>query len=301
MTILLNPKPSNTGLSGAGATGSHVIEVDERNFQKEVVERSRTTPVVIDFWAPWCGPCRTLGPILEKLAAEGKGSWVLAKVNVDNNQRLAQAFGVQGIPAVKAVSDGRPAEEFTGALPESQVRAWLQRFVPPSAEQAAEDLAALAARDPKTAQQRYRAILATDPKNDDARLGLGRILVQDGDAEGRDLLQGIALGTPSYAQAQAWLTLATYSDEADPQAAFELLGRVDEDPTDLQARYELAALKVGGRRYDEAIDLLLDIIARNRAFQDDAARKTLLAIFTALGDQEPMVMAGRRRLANLLF
>ncbi|MDZ4718892.1 MAG: tetratricopeptide repeat protein, partial [Roseiflexaceae bacterium] len=270
MTILLNPKPSNTGLSGAGATGSHVIEVDERNFQKEVVERSRTTPVVIDFWAPWCGPCRTLGPILEKLAAEGKGSWVLAKVNVDNNQRLAQAFGVQGIPAVKAVSDGRLAEEFTGALPESQVRAWLQRFVPPSAEQAAEDLAALAARDPKTAQQRYRAILATDPKNDDARLGLGRILVQDGDAEGRDLLQGIALGTPSYAQAQAWLTLATYSDEADPQAAFELLGRVDEDPTDLQARYELAALKVGGRRYDEAIDLLLDIIARNRAFQDDA-------------------------------
>jgi putative thioredoxin len=296
MTILLNPKP------GAGAANkSHVIEVDERNFQKEVVERSRSTPVVIDFWAPWCGPCRTLGPTLEKLAAEGKGSWVLAKVNVDNNQRLAQAFGVQGIPAVKAVSDGRLAEEFTGVLPESQVRAWLQRFVPPSVEQAAEDLAALATRDPQIAQQRYRDMLASDPKNDDARLGLGRLLVLAGDPEGQDLLQGIALGTPGYPRAQAWLTLATYLGEADPQSAFELLGRVDEDPADLQARYELAALKLGGRRYDEAIDLLLDIIARNRAFQNDAARKTLIAIFTALGDQEPVVMTGRRRLANLLF
>lgn len=303
MTIL-NIKPGGQGATeapggpkGAGA----VIDVDERSFQQEVVERSRSVPVVIDFWAPWCGPCRTLGPTLEKLAGESKGAWVLAKVNVDNNPRLAQAFGVQGIPAVKAVHDGKLVDEFTGALPESQVRTWLKRFVPDSASQQIEDLAGLEASEPLVAEQRYRQMLAKEPTNDDARLGLGRLLVQAGSPEGATLLGGIKLGAPQHAQAQAWLILAALFAEAEESEAFELLGRVDENPGDWEARYLLAAHQIKGGRHADAVELLLKIVATNRAFREDGARKALLALFTALGDQHPLVAPGRRQLANLLF
>jgi putative thioredoxin len=278
-----------------------VIDVDEQSFQAEVIDRSQSVPVVLDFWAPWCGPCRTLGPTLEKLAKEAQGAWVLAKVNVDNNPRLAQAFGVQGIPAVKAVQAGRLVAEFTGAQPEGQVRTWLKRFVPESAQKAAEDLAALAERDPQAAAQRYRAILAKDAENNEARLALGRILLSNGDAEGGELLRLVPPGSPQYQAAQGWLTLASITSEVDRSSAFELLERVDANPADLEARYELATHQIGGRRYDDAIGNLLEIVARNREFRDDGARKALLALFAALGDQNPLVSAGRRRLANLLF
>jgi putative thioredoxin len=298
VTILdLKPK----GSAGAQAVPGAVIDVDERSFQQEVVERSRSTPVVIDFWAPWCGPCRTLGPTLEKLANEAKGAWVLAKVNVDNNPRLAQAFGVQGIPAVKAVFDGKLVDEFTGALPESQVRTWLKRFVPESAAKQAEDLAALEARDPRGAEQRYRQALAAEPANDDARLGLGRLLVQAGSPEGAELLAAIKLGAPQHAQAQAWLTLAGLMAETEGGDPFELLGRVDQSPGDWEARFQLAAHQIKGGRHADAIEQLLAIVAGNRAFREDGARKALLALFIALGDQSPLVPPGRKQLANLLF
>jgi putative thioredoxin len=299
MTIL-NIKPGGQGSAGSqsgASAGGVVIDVDERSFQAEVVERSRSVPVVIDFWAPWCGPCRTLGPTLEKLAHEAKGAWVLAKVNVDNNPRLAQAFQVQGIPAVKAVRDGR----LTGAQPESQVRAWLQRFVPAAGSQPSEDLGALEARDPRAAEQRYRQLLVEDSQNNDARLGLGRLLAQARNPEGAELLREIKIGTPQHAIAQAWLTLAALTSEIDESAAFDLLGRVDDDPADLEARYQLAAHQIAGRRYEDAIENLLAVVMRNRGFREDGARKVLLALFAALGDQNPLVVAGRRQLANLLF
>ncbi|HEU5085915.1 MAG TPA: tetratricopeptide repeat protein, partial [Roseiflexaceae bacterium] len=243
-----------------------------------------------------------LGPTLEKLAKEARGAWVLAKVNVDNNPRLAQAFGVQGIPAVKGVANGRLVAEFTGAQPESQVRAWLKRFVPERAEEApAEDLFTLAERDPVAAEARARAILEQDPANDEACVALGQSLVQALNPEGAELLRAVQPASPQYSRAQAWLTLNEMLSEVDSSAAFDLLARVDAQPGDLEARYALAAHQIAGHRYGDAIDNLMAIVARNREFRSDGARKALVALFTGLGDGNALVGPARRQLANLLF
>jgi len=278
-----------------------VVEVNERDFQAQVLERSRTTPVVVDFWAPWCGPCRVLGPTLERLAAESKGAFVLAKVNVDNNQRLAQMFHVQGIPAVKAFRDGQVVDEFTGALPDSQVRAWLKRIAPARENSALAGAIELEERDPAEAAARYRLALGDDPDSAEALLGLGRLLVQQGDREGAEALRQVPADAPEYASAQGWLALADFFAQANGHAPAELATQVWAHPNDLEARYQLAALLARQRQYAEAIEQLLAIVERNRGFRDDGARKALLALFVALGDQNPLTVEGRRKLANALF
>lgn len=283
MTIRANsPKSSAT----------NVIDVDEQTFGEQVLARSNDVPVVVDFWAPWCGPCRTLGPTLERLAAEAQGAFVLAKINVDQNQRLAATYRVQGIPAVKAFRGAKVVDEFTGALPESQVRAWLGRLVPSEAEQIVAAAAALEASDPQAAIGRYRVALGSDPDNTAALFGLGRLLVSQGEPEGVAVLREIPAGSPLYPRAQAWLTLADF---------LTLSGGGPAAPDDLEARYRLAAQHARDQRYDEAITLLLEIVGRSRAFREDGARRVLLAIFEALGDQHPLVGPARRRLASALF
>ena len=297
MTTILGQQPK-----GAAAAQAAVIDVDERTFQAQVLERSRTTPVVVDFWAPWCGPCRVLGPVLERLANEAKGAFVLAKVNVDNNPRLAQMFRVQGIPAVKAFREGKLVEQFEGALPESQVRAWLKRVVP--AQEQNDPLAAAQAleeRAPAEAVARYQLALGRNPNDHDALLGLGRLQVQQGEPEGAAALGQVPAGTPQFPQAQAWLALAEFFAEARTSKPDALAAQVAASPNDVDARYKLAALQARARQYGDAIDNLLAIVERNRAFREDGARKLLLALFTALGDQHPLVGPSRRRLANVLF
>lgn len=276
--------------SGAPKANGAVIEVTDQTFEQEVLARSQQTPVVIDFWAPWCGPCRTLGPTLERLAAEAKGAWVLAKVNVDENPRLAQAFRIQSIPAVIAVHQGRMVDQFIGALPESQVRAWLKRFVPEKSDSLLEAAQALEASDPEGAIARYRLLLGQEPENATALFALGRLLLLQGNPEGAATLKQVPSSTPLYARAQAALPLANFIAEGANATGGEL-----------EERYRRAAEATRSRDYGTAIEELLAIIARDRGFQNDGARKALLALFAALGDEHPLVPAARRRLANILF
>jgi putative thioredoxin len=267
-----------------------VIEVNERNFQQEVIDRSGQLPVVVDFWAPWCGPCRTLGPALERLAAEAKGAWVLAKVNVDENPRLSQAFRIQSIPAVMAVFQGKVVEQFVGALPESQIRAWLKRFVPEQGGSLLDAARALEGSDPEGALARYRLLLGEEPENAEALFALGRLLLLQGSPEGVASLRQVPAGSPLFARAQAALPLAEFVAEAGGQPA-----------GDTDAAYLRAAAATAGGDYGAAIEGLLGVVARDRGLRDDGARKALLALFAALGDEHPLVPAARRRLANTLF
>ena len=283
------------------AASTQIMDVTGRYFPTMVIQRSHELPVVVDFWAPWCGPCRTLGPTLERLAGEANGAWALVKVNVDDAPDLAAAYGVQGIPAVKAFRDGKIAEQFEGALPESQVRAWLKRLLPAEPNDPLAAARELEARDPDEAAARYRLALGQNADDHDALLGLGRLLVPQGEAEGIEALKQVPTGTPQYTAAQAWLALASFFDEARTSKPEALKTQVATQPGDVDARYKLAALQARNHQYDDAIEQLLAIVGRNRSFRDDGARKMLLALFAALGDQHPLVAPGRRKLANLLF
>ena len=280
----------------------HAVDVGAADFARNVLEESHRRPVVVDFWAPWCGPCRSLKPILEKLAAEYAGRFLLARVNTDENQELAAQFGVRGIPAVKAVIDGEIADEFTGALPESAVRGWLDGLIPGPAEllrrQAAEQLAA---GDAPGALATLAEASRLEPRHAWLRLDTAEVLAQMGEsAEAQGLLDGIrgeAASSPQAAQLKARLAVASAAQGGASEA--ELCSRVAANANDLAARLQLAQLAAAAGRYAEALELLLDIIRRDRRFQDDVARKTMLNLFTLMGS-DPLVGEYRRKLASAL-
>jgi putative thioredoxin len=265
----------------AGAPGSAVVDVTEATFQTEVLDRSFQVPVVLDLWAEWCGPCKQLSPVLERLAAEGAGSWVLAKVDVDANPALAQGLRVQGIPAVKAVWQGQLVAEFTGAIPEQDARQFITELVRattggavPGAEPAAPDdprldaaEAALDRGDLAAAEAAYRAILDEEPDHPEAGLALRQV------------------------------QLFRRAEEAGPDA----LAQAEARPDDVEAQIRAADFLLGTGNVEAAFDRLLDVVRGSAGDDRDRARQHLVELFAIVGDQDPRVGAARRQLTAALF
>jgi putative thioredoxin len=276
----------------------HALDVGLADFQKNVIDESGRRPVVVDFWAPWCGPCKSLKPVLEKLAAEYGGKFLLAKVNSDENQALAQRYGVRGIPSVKAFLDGEVVDEFSGALPEGEVRAFLDRIIPsPADELRAQAAQRRMAGDISGALQLLADASRLDPMHVGVRLDAAEIMLDLNESdEASRLLASVPDDIdPRVPQLKARLQFS--SAAGSDTGALE--ARIAANENDLEARLELAKVWVAAGDYEPAMQQLLEIVRRDRSFGDDIGRKTLLEVFNLLGGSE-LVSKYRRQLASAL-
>jgi putative thioredoxin len=278
------------------------IEAGEDNFEADVLERSHEVPVLVDFWAPWCGPCRVLGPVLEKLADEYSGKFVLAKINVDESPSIAGAFGVQGIPAVKLIKDGEIAGEFTGALPEPAVREMLSRYLPSEYDEQADEAADLEEQGKSAeAQTIYQSILDAEPTHAKSLVGLGRVLMNAGDREGAlETLERISPAAEERKIADRLIArLQLQGDQSADEAT--LRQKLAAQPDSLEARFDLAQALAANEKFEEALSEFLNIVKSDRGFRDDGARKAMVQIFDVLPPDDPLIDKYRSELATVLF
>lgn len=280
------------------------MDVSLANFEREVIHASREVPVLVDFWAPWCGPCRSLTPTLEKLERDYGGRFKLVKVNVDDNPELAGHFKARSIPLVVAIVNERPVDQFTGAQPEGQIRAFIDRLLPlPHEQEHQQAMVAWQAGEMETAEKHLRAALVLEPAYDEARLDYVELLmvterVEDAKAQ-FDLLTPRIKADPRYAQIETALNAVDQAQDLPEED--ELVARIEANPTDLQARLELANKRIARRAWGPAMDELLEIVQRDRAFQEEIGRKTLIAVFGMASAQPELVSQYRRKLSTMLF
>jgi len=292
----------------AAAADALVRDVTTQTFVKDVIEESKRQPVLVDFWAPWCGPCKQLTPVLEKSVRAAKGKVKLVKMNIDAHPQIAGQLGIQSIPAVIAFVNGQPADGFLGALPEGQVVDFLERLTKERIGGEAKDLlkaadAALVDGDPAGAAELYAQLLAEDSANVHALAGLSRCYLETGALD--KARQTLALvpeakrGEASVTAARAALELAEQAEALGPLA--ELEQKVAANPLDHQARFDLALALNGKGRRVEALDHLIGIVKRDRKWNDDGARKQLVQFFDAWGPTDDATIEGRKRLSSILF
>jgi putative thioredoxin len=302
------------GSAGNGAAAAGLVkDSNQQAFGKDVVEVSMQTPVIVDFWAPWCGPCKTLGPMLEKAVTAAGGAVRMVKINIDENQAIAQQLRIQSIPTVYAFFQGRPVDGFQGALPESEVKAFVKRLTDmggggdqaAAIQQALEEAeAALAKGDGQTAAAIFDQVIQADPENLKAISGLLRAMIAAGEAaqaaEQFEQLPDEIKAKPELAAVKTQLELLAESSKAAGQLA-ELQARIAADPADHQARFDLAQALYGAGQKEQAVETLLDLVRRARAWNEEAARKQLVKYFEAWGPMDPLTIDARRRLSSLLF
>jgi putative thioredoxin len=285
-----------------------IKDATEASFMADVIEASKDVPVIVDFWATWCGPCKTLGPMLEAAVTAAKGKVRMVKVDVDQNQRIAAQLRIQSIPTVYAFWQGQPVDGFQGAVPASELKAFVERVSAlggdgglADALQAAEDMLTEGAA--VDAAETFAAILGEEPENAAAYAGLVRAHLALGNLDQAEAFLSAAPAAIAKSKeldaARAQLELARQAANAGPEA--DLRAAVEADPADHQARFDLAAALLAADKPAEAVDQLLELFRRDREWNDGAAKSQLFIIFDALKPQDPIVLAGRRRLSSMIF
>ena len=308
MVTIINTETPDAGAgNGSIPVGDIIKDSDTNNFSTDVIDQSAKIPVVVDFWAPWCGPCKQLSPTLDKLAREYGGKIQLVKINVDENQELATQMRVQSIPMVVAFKDGQPVDGFAGALPESQLRQFFEKLTGSEGspiEQALEKASMMVANgDTQNAAEIYSQILAQDPINAASHAGVAKCLIEaEGIEKAQAYLKGLDADILNKEEVKSVLAAIDLEHAStDTEETDSLRQKLDTRPDDPQLRYDLAIALYGDGCSEEAINILVELVKTHKTWNEEAARAQLLKIFEALGHSDPITIEGRRKLSVVIF